>query len=61
VIVVAVNGRVVATTWSDPGTGGFSTVVPPSSLRNGANDVEILTPVHAEQGRALVVLGGSRF
>jgi Sulfatase len=59
-IVVAVNGRVVATTWSDPGTGGFSTVVPPSSLRKGANDVEILTPVHTEQGRTLAVLGGTR-
>jgi Sulfatase len=60
VIVVAVNGRVVATTWSDPGTGGFATVVPPASLRNGANDVEILTPVRTEHGPALAVLGGAR-
>ena len=59
-IVVEVNGRVVATTWSDPGTGRFSTIVPPSSLRNGANNVEILTPVHTEQGRTVAVLGGTR-
>jgi hypothetical protein len=59
-IVVAVNGRVVATTWSAPGTGRFSAIVPPSSLRNGANDVEVLTPAHTEHGRALAVLGGTR-
>jgi hypothetical protein len=59
-IVVAVNGRVVATTWTDPGTGRFATVVPPRSLRNGANHVEVLTPVETEHGQALAVLGGSR-
>jgi hypothetical protein len=57
-IVVAVNGWVVATTWTDRGTGRFATVVPPSSLRNGANDVEVLTPVDTGHGRALAVLGG---
>jgi hypothetical protein len=59
-IVIAVNGWVVATTWTDPGTGRFATIVPPSSLRNGANDVEVLTPVDTEHGQALAVLGGSR-
>jgi Sulfatase len=59
-IVIAVNGRIVATTWSNPGTGRFATIVPPSSLRNGVNDVEVLTPVDTEDGQALAVLGGSR-
>ena len=55
-IAVAVNGRVVATTWSAPDTGQFSTVVPPSSLQDGANHIEILTPVEAAQEGALAVL-----
>jgi hypothetical protein len=58
-IVVAVDGRVVATTWSEPGTGRFAVVVPPSSLHNGVNDVEVLTPIDTEHGRTLGVLGGS--
>jgi hypothetical protein len=55
VVALAVNGRVVATTRVFP-PGQYVAVVPPESLRAGANDVAVLQVL---PGDGLRKIGGN--
>jgi hypothetical protein len=46
-LAIALNGRVVASTFVEPG-GSFSAILPPDALRSGRNTVELFVP---EEGR----------
>ncbi len=60
-LAIAVDRRIVATTWSFEGTdgAGFDAMVPEAALRNGRNDVAVLLVRHDGGTRTLEELRGS--